>query len=149
MANRAMNFDKTWGNLLITDGLVDNNKKMSTEYEFNNQYNNKGCNRMTPKKWKQLRNNIGNGARSYNRCCGKAVETAHSEFVFTDLVTQDAECLCPVILSSVASPALQVFLLFFFYYCMSSAIRVKTFMNITYVFSFCFSFCKEFGGIWS
>ena len=47
--------------------------------------------------------------RSYNHVCrGKAVDTTHSECVFTDLVIQHAERLCPVT-SSVASPALQHF----------------------------------------
>jgi len=38
---------------------VDNNKKTSTEYEFNNQYNRKFVT-VTPNKWKHWHNNISN-----------------------------------------------------------------------------------------
>jgi hypothetical protein len=68
------------------------------------------------------------------------VDTIHSECVFTDSVTQHAGCLCPVILSSVASPAWQHF---FLHYLMNGAIFGKTFLNITYVFAFSVSHSKE------
>jgi hypothetical protein len=123
---------------------VDKNDKTSTEYKFNNKYNRKHGNRITPKKLNQC----------HNILVGIARVTEYSEQWILHLLSVYVYIYLPVIQSActvfIVIWSFTGFTNFFLHYFMNGAIFGKNLLNITYVsvFIFCFAFQEQFSEIW-